>query len=174
MFRLLPLEESPVTTQELHDLYTEAFPPEEQEPFDITFGSDFHDMFALYDDGVFVGFALCQADNDLVYLGYFAIRNELRGKGYGSLTLQALQKRYAGKRIFLDMEQVDPAAENYQQRVSRRAFYTRNGFTEPGILHDWDDMVYEVLVWGGTLTCEEASAAFARAGYEETNFYPKD
>ena len=65
---------------------------------------------------------------DVVILLYLAISDAVRGKGYGSAVLQAVQKKYAGKRIILNIEEMDEQAANYAQRVKRKAFYQKNGF----------------------------------------------
>ena len=59
---------------------------------------------------------------------YLAISDAVRGKVYGSAVLQAVQKKYAGKRIILNIEEMDETGPNYAQRVKRKAFYQKNGF----------------------------------------------
>ena len=66
---------------------------------------------------------------------FFAIDEEKRGKGYGSAILQLLQKQY--KTVVLNVELLDPAAENYTQRKRRFAFYQKNGLVDT-YYHVWE------------------------------------
>ena len=86
------------------------------------------DFLAVLDDGKFVGLASAAMQGDVVILLYLAISDAVRGKGYGSAVLQAVQKKYAGKRIILNIEEMDEQAANYAQRVKRKSFYQKNGF----------------------------------------------
>lgn len=114
-------------------LYLSAFPREERPPFfmlksGVKKGSG--DFFVAKDGEIFVGFAYIVTHADLAYLFYFAIDGGLRGKGYGSAVLTELKEIYKGKRFFLAREMLEPDAENYSERVKRREFYLKNGFTD--------------------------------------------
>ena len=64
----------------------------------------------------------------LVILLYLAISDAVRGKDTEVRSCRAVQKKYAGKRIILNIEEMDEQAANYAQRVKRKAFYQKNGF----------------------------------------------
>lgn len=92
---------------------------------------------------------------DLVYLFYFAIDEKQRGKGYGSRLLWKLQEQYKGKVIFLAREQLVESARNYEQRVKRREFYSKNGFVDlPYQLKEARE-VYDVMSVGGTVSAKD-------------------
>ena len=54
---------------------------------------------------------------------YFAVREELRGKGYGQQILSQLIERYKGQTCVLDMESPTQVCDNLVQRQRRHQFY---------------------------------------------------
>ena len=82
------------------------------------------------------GFTIAVRLEDLYYVLYFAVDEALRGKGYGSQILGQLQAEYGT--LGLNIEPLDPTAENYAQRQKRFAFYQKNGFL------DTEHFVWEV------------------------------
>ncbi|MDO5783729.1 MAG: GNAT family N-acetyltransferase [Eubacteriales bacterium] len=144
--------------KKIRSLYRRAFPADERAPFWLLARKAHRsnvDWWSIYDGDTWVGFFYVLHDNDLSYVFYFAISEQCRGKGYGSQALSELKKKYAGRRIFLAIEQLDPAAENYVERVKRKQFYEKNGFTD---LHEKlreANVVYSLLGIGGTVRKEE-------------------
>ena len=139
-------------------LFTEAFPPEERLPFFLVNGAARRgraDFWCLYEAEKWVGIAYVICHKDLAYLFYFAIDAEQRGGGHGSAALAELKRQYAGRRLFLAIEQLDPAAENYAQRLSRHAFYERCGFHD--IPHKLKEatVIYSLMGTGGAVQPEE-------------------
>ena len=117
--------------KEVKQLYKSAFPILEQVPLFLLYRKAKQhkiDFLAVLDDEKFVGLASAAMQGDVVIMLYLAISDAVRGKGYGSAVLQAVQKKYAGKRIILNIEEMDEQAANYAQRVKRKAFYQKNGF----------------------------------------------
>ena len=90
------------------------------------------------------------------FLLFFAIPDDLRGRGYGSAILQMLQKQH--KTVVLNVELLDPAAQNYEQRKRRFAFYRRNGFF---------DTCYHVWEVGGKFRVLSTDAALDVAQYKK-------
>lgn len=72
---------------------------------------------AVYDGEVFCGMVCYYISDNTVYLAYLAVEPELRGNGYGSRILHMLEEKYPDQQIVLDIEPLDPDAENYHQRV---------------------------------------------------------
>ena len=64
--------------------------------------------------GRLAGFFYVLRDGRLAYIFHFAIHQDFRGRGVGTSALKALLERCAGERLFLAIEQIDPAAENFQ------------------------------------------------------------
>ena len=93
--------------------------------------------------------------NDLSYLFYFAVEQNLRGRGLGSAALRALLQKYYDNRLFLAIEETTPAAENYEQRLKRKEFYLKNGFSPLGKKLIEGEVTYEVLGNKGDVTADE-------------------
>lgn len=112
-------------------LYFSAFPKEERIPWLILWQNTRRKdvAFTAYLDGqLFCGFTIAVRLEDLYYVLFFAVDEALRGKGYGSQILGQLQAEYGT--LGLNIEPLDPTAENYAQRQKRFAFYQKNGFLD--------------------------------------------
>lgn len=119
-------------------LYQTAFPKEERLPWWILRLNARRkgvDLSAFVEGDVFCGFTASVTVEDLHFLLFFAIDEGKRGMGYGSAILRMLQERY--KTLVLNVELLDPAAENYEQRKRRFAFYQRNGLVDTHY-HVWE------------------------------------
>lgn len=119
--------------KKISEIYEEAFPPNER-PSDISIDDFIKDkrnyLLAIEDDNDIVGFALLQDCGDgFLYLRFFAIAREFRGKEYGSIVLNLLKNvYYKEKYLFGVIEALLPETDNYEQRLLRRDFYVRNGW----------------------------------------------
>ena len=119
-------------------LYLTAFPKEERLPWwllRLNARRSGIDLTAFVDGATFCGFTASATVDDVHFLLFFAIPDDLRGRGYGSAILQLLQKEH--KTVVLNVELLDPASENYEQRKRRFAFYQRNGFSDT-CYHVWE------------------------------------
>lgn len=145
--------------KQIRQLYQSAFPADERAPFALLAAKAARpnvDWWAVFDGDTFVGFMyIVLYKEDLGYLFYFAIEENLRGRGYGSASISALKREYADKRLFLAMEEMDEAAENFEQRKSRKQFYEFNGFCDMHTKLLEGTVIYDVLSMGGTVTKEE-------------------
>lgn len=142
-------------------LYMKAFPAEERAPFLMLAskaGDRSVDFWGFYDDKNFLGFMYVVNHVDLSYVFYFAICEKYRGQGYGSRALKLCRRRYAGRRFFLAIEQLDKSAENYFQRKSRRDFYIRCKMSPLGMKVQEGSVTYDLLGIGGTVSSDEYSA----------------
>lgn len=142
----------------LKNLYNSAFPADERAPFSIMMSrlkKGKAEMLTAFDGDEFIGFAYVICHQGIAYLFYLAIEESKRGKGYGSLILSGVKKKYHGYRIFLAREQLDSSALNYHQRISRHTFYLRNGFKDLPLSIKEASVVYDVMSFGGTILPEE-------------------
>ena len=101
----------------------------------------------------------CCPDNPIgLHLGYwyFAVREELRGKGYGQRILTQLIEHYKGQTCVLDMESPTQVCENSDQRERRHAFYLRNGFRDTNVYRTYNDITMTIMMMGeGTFTMQD-------------------
>ena len=135
-------------------LYKTAFPSDERAPMMVLAaksGREGVDFWGIYADGEWIGLAYVLTEGEVSYLFYFALSEEFRGKGLGSRSLQALKKKYAGKRLFLALEQLDESAENYSERLKRREFYLRNGLKPINCTIREASVIYDVMGTGDVL-----------------------
>lgn len=119
-------------------LYEASFPPEERKPFSMILKFQKKgkaDLWVVHDKstGEPVGMAFMLTQKDMVLFDYFAILKEYQDKGIGSAVLSEVERIYAGRCVFGEVEPVDPLSENYEQRKRRMAFYLRNGLKRTGI-----------------------------------------
>ena len=85
------------------------------------------------------------AENEkYVFVLYLAVNDKIRSRGYGSKMLDWL-KRNTNKIIVLDVESIDPSAENALQREKRISFYNKNGIFDTGFKFDDGGETYSVL-----------------------------
>ena len=120
---------------EAKQLYKRAFPKEERLPWWVLRFMTLHEGVALtayYHNCEFWGFTHTTVTEDVVFVMFFAVQDELRGKGCGSAILEYLKQHNPGKAIVLHVEPLDDTAENAAQRIDRMRFYERNGFWDTG------------------------------------------
>lgn len=116
-------------------LYYKAFPREERLPWWVLrlMTAQKDAKLTAYDHGnEYWGFTHTTATDDVLFIMFFAVEDDLRGKGCGSAILEHLKQHNPGKTIILNVEPLDDAAENAMQRVQRMHFYEKNGFHDTG------------------------------------------
>ena len=112
--------------EKIKQLYETAFPEDEQIPWDDLMrlvGEMPLDFTAYYDGEAFIGFTIVYPRKSFNWFWYFAVREELRGKGYGQQILTQLIERYKVQPFVLDMESTTQVCDNLEQRKRRQAFY---------------------------------------------------
>ena len=159
----LPLGGAHPDLARVRRLYESAFPANERRPFEVLLsGFDGQgELLALYHEGCFAGFISLLTCADITHILYFAIEEPLRNQGLGSAALETLKALKPGQRLIADLEALLPDAPNHAQRVRRRAFYQRAGFSPSGVSYRWQGETYELMVFGGGLS-EAAYLAFWR------------
>ncbi len=149
---------APAEIKQIKELYFSAFPKEERAPFGMMTRKARQGkgrMLAAKDGDTFAGFAYIIENADCAYLFYLAIISGARGRGYGSAVLGKLRETYKGKRLFLARESLDPASDNYDQRVRRHEFYLRNGFEDLACKIREYKVTFDVMSIGGNITPDD-------------------
>ena len=119
-------------------LYMTAFPKEERVPWWLLRLHSYRqgiDLTAWVDGDVFCGFTASVTVQGLHFVLFFAIDQDLRGKGYGSAILSAIKEAHGT--VALNVEPLTEDAPNYEQRKNRFGFYEKNGFVDTGY-HVWE------------------------------------
>ena len=150
MLTTIDINSGNADNQALRQLYGSAFPVEEQIPYnDLIYLLDKLDIdYTAYLDGeAFVGLTMVLRLNRYNWGWYFAVCEELRGKGYGQEILSALLKKYQDKRPFIiDIESpLQADAPNPEQRQRRHAFYVRNGLKDTPTSRTFDGITYTIM-----------------------------
>lgn len=145
----------------LRQLYEEAFPKEERIPYEDLarlMAVMPINMSAWYDGDAFVGLTMVLERPDVCWFWYFAVREDLRGNGYGQQILNAIKELYADRPLILDIESPRQPSGNLPQRRRRYQFYRRNGFVDTGVGRTFESVAYDILLLGG--------GGFSAATYE--------
>ena len=147
---------------EIKALYQTAFPVEEQIPYgDLVRLIDAMplDFTAYYEEGAFIGFTIAYPHEPFTWFWYFAVREELRGRGKGQEILSSLLHKYEGRTCILDMESPRQECANRGQRMRRHGFYLRNGFADTNVYRTYEGIEYTIMMKGeGTFTMRDYDA----------------
>jgi GNAT superfamily N-acetyltransferase len=166
------LDKKPLSKAEntgaLRRLYHTAFPKEEQMPWWILrLTSLRRDMGVegFYEGDRLRGFTHSVATEDVLFLLFFAVNDDCRGQGWGSEILTKLKAENPGRTVVLNVELLDPEANNYDQRLRRMAFYKRNGFFDTG--YDVDEVggTFRVLATKPELDVDAYLRAFGKLSF---------
>ena len=145
--------------EQLRRLYETAFPEDEQIPWaDLMrlIGEMSLDFTAYFDGNELIGFTIVYPRKSFSWFWYFAVREELRGRGYGQQILTQLIEKYKGQTCVLDMESPTQVCENIEQRRRRHAFYLRNGFRDTKVYRTYNDIMMTIMMIGeGTFTLQD-------------------
>jgi len=143
----------------IKQLYETAFPEGEQIPWNDLMrlvGEMPLDFTAYYDGEDFIGFTIVYPRKQFNWYWYFAVRDELRGKGHGQKILTQLIEKYKGQTCVLDMESPTQVCENLYQRKRRHDFYLRNGFRDTNVYRTYNGITMTIMMMGeGTFTMQD-------------------
>lgn len=150
MIHFIPFTKSS-DNKKMKKLYQQEFPKAEQIPFWLLMRKakkENVDFYQLKDENKWIGLLYIVQYQDIVFIFYFAIYRSLQGQGFGGKVMQEITKRFQGKRIVLNIEEVSETAKNYEQRFKRKQFYERYGFHESGFMVREINVWYEILIHG--------------------------
>ena len=144
--------------RDIKKLYFSAFPKEERFAFCYIkrkSKTEAEECIAVYDNGIYAGLLILVRFKDVTLLFYFAVADNLRGKGYGTEILNGLKEFYPDDRIILMFEIPDENSPNNAQRLQRKAFYEKNGFCDCGYITEERGVKYKTYSYGGMVSEEE-------------------
>ena len=142
----------------LWELYERAFPEAEKKPlwlFEKMEAEGRLEILALEWEGRFAGLIINMISGDKALLDYFAIEDSIRGAGLGSRAIREMLARFRDRKYILEIEALNPQAENYEERKRRKYFYLKNGVKETGVFAYVYGTDFELLSSDGVLTYEE-------------------
>lgn len=140
------------------ELYQEAFPKRERKPFftlqrSIRRGKA--QLMTATEGNDLLGFAVLIPYLDMVMVDYLAVSSRLRSRGTGSRIMEKVGEQFSDRRTVLLIERLDDNAKNQDQRIARRKFYMKNGFSSSGIFTKGAGGDMEILTRGGDISSEE-------------------
>ncbi len=154
--------------QALRQLYHTAFPKYEQMPWWLLrllslrrdIGVD-----GYYDGTQMCGLTFSVSTDRVLFILFLAVNDRCRGQGWGSAILTKLKEEYPGRTIVLNVELLDPGADNYDQRLRRMRFYGKNGFFDTG--YDVDEVggTFRILATQAELDVDAYLGAFAKLSF---------
>ena len=148
--------------KEIKKLYKTAFPRNERAPLPLLFkrtnnGRD--SFYAVLENGEFLGLVYTIAAEKMVYVFFLAVKEEKRGRGYGTRILEKIRETNPHKIIALLIEDTeDVTAKNFDERIKRLEFYESNGFKRLNIKINEAGVAYELL--GTDLNITQADFLF--------------
>ena len=119
---------------------------------------------ALYGRDTWFGFIYLKEFKDIVFAKFFPISEQRSSGGYGSKVMDLMKGNYAKQRIVLNIGELDDTADNYQQRIKRKAFYEKNYFSSTGYMVKEPVERQEMLIRGGSISKEEIDDMYKHFG----------
>jgi len=153
----------------IYRLYQAAFPASEKKPFSMIramYNKGKSDVWYCVENGKFSGLVITINGPDKILLDYLAVAKKRRGQGIGSKMLKKMREQYTGKGVFLEIEIVDEAADNYEERKRRKQFYLSNGMTPMKVFVELFGVNMELLGFDCYISFEEYRD-FYRDNYNE-------
>lgn len=145
--------------RKIKHLYRKSFPKEERKPFSVIRKKQAEGSVEILSAESWrkdlLGFAITAKYKDLVLVDYLAVTPQCQGQGIGSQILTELKAYYPDKRIILEIEDPAEPCENGSDRIRRKAFYEKNGFTQAGFTVWLFGVKMPVLICGGSVEYEE-------------------
>jgi GNAT superfamily N-acetyltransferase len=163
IINLRPLNQNEDNYSKVIDLYKKAFSTSQRVPtwilkFKLRKGKAGFNV--LYADDTWIGLIYTTEFQDIVLVHFFAISESFRSSGYGSKVMDSMKVMHAGKRIVLNIEKLDEQERNFEQRIKRKAFYEKNGFSSSGYFVKEPGEKLEMLIFGGSISKEEIEAMY--------------
>lgn len=135
--------------ERIKSLYNTAFPDDERIPWNyiLRLSEELSlETTAYYDGDDFVGFTIFYPRDGVGWWWYFAVEENLRGKGYGQEILDRFRQCHADRPFILDIESPRQKSDNIAQRQRRYDFYVRNGLRDTGVGRSFYGVEYAILI----------------------------
>lgn len=120
------------------------------------------EIWALYEGGELAGLATLRVTQEMAYLFFLAFDDAYQNRGCGHAALETLRDIYADRAFTVDFELPDSSAANNAQRIRRRNFYRRSGFSETGWGLEYLGVRYEIFCMNRPFQIESFRAMLDR------------
>ncbi len=143
---------------QIKEIYLEAFPKRERKPY-IALRHSARKKKAVVmtaaEGDQLMGFAVLIPYQDMVMVDYLAVSSKIRSKGTGSYIMEHICQYFADRKVVLLIERLDDMADNRDQRIARRKFYLKNGFSSADIFISGVSGDMEIMNHGGMVSKED-------------------
>ena len=168
MLKAVQINSTNVNNKELQKIYESAFTGGERHPYPaiiriITESGENCDYTAYYDGDLLVGLTMVCILKRFTYGAYFAVREDLRGKGYGQTIFTSVLEKYSKSNPFvIDAESpLEENAPNLEIRKRRYAFFIRNGLRDTGVRTNYNGVLFNFL--------SNSNEPFSQKDFDEIN-----
>ena len=99
-----------ISRKKIKEIYDSSFPKEERIPFWMMFLMSFTkttDFLAFYDNDKLVGFSYMAKVNNILFIMFLAVDENMRSKGYGSNILNILKEKYSTAKVIMSIDKSD-------------------------------------------------------------------
>ena len=160
--------------QKIKEIYTSSFLKKDRMPFWLmlimakmrnTEFIAFHDKYTL------CGFVYMTTIENLTFVMFLAVDENIRSKGYGSRILDKIQSMHTDNKIIISIERCDEDAKDISQRIRRKKYYVNNGYVETGYLVELENKKQELLIKNGEFDEDEFCLFFKK--YSNGTVKPK-
>ena len=129
------------------------------------------EFISFHDEGTLCGFVYMATIQNLTFIMFLAVDENIRSKGYGSRILDKIQSIHPDSKIIITIERCDKDAKDIEQRMRRKKFYTNNGYIETGYLVELAKKEQEIIIKNGDFDEDEFSSFFKK--YSNGTIKPK-
>ena len=160
--------------KEIKELYLSAFPKEERMPFSMMLIMSClcnTEFLVFYDEEKLCGIIYLAVLRKQTFIMFLAVDEKLRDQGYGSRILNEIDKLYPENKCIVSIEPCLKQSENIEQKLRRKSFYLRNGFTDTGYMMKLSGQVQEILIKNGLFDKRQFRIYFIL--YSFGTVYPK-
>lgn len=156
-FELKVITEDSEYLDETMRLYRDAFPENERRSLKPLIADARKEgvLFAVLNDGEYVGFIALLSHERITHILYFATEEEYRDRGFGRHVLQLVKEAFPDHKIIADIEEPDENSFNSEQREKRLNFYVHNGYRKTDIEYEWEKERYVIMANGDYISREE-------------------
>ena len=168
MLKSVQINSTNVNNDELKKIYESAFTGGEQYPYSdiiriVKESGEHCDYTAYYDGDLLVGLTMVYLLKRFNFGAYFAVREDLRGKGYGQTILTSLLEKYSkGNPFIIGAESpLKEKAPNQEIRKRRHAFFIRKGLRDTGITYNYNGVLFTIM--------SNSNAPFSQEDFDEIN-----
>ena len=168
MLKTVQINSTNVNNDELKKIYESAFTRGERCPYSdiiriITESGENCDYTAYYDGDLLVGLTMVCMLKRFTYGAYFAVREDLRGKGYGQTIFSSVLEKYSkGNPFIIGVESpLEENCPNLEIRKRRHAFFIRKGLRDTGITYNYNGVLFTIM--------SNSNAPFSQEDFDEIN-----